>query len=351
MTVKAISGSTYTTGPQIGTGSYGNVYKVSTADGRVFAFKKFHEDDYDELDLGALREISILKILQGNKEGIVSMIDIVISVNSIGIIMPYYPFNLGGVIKEELLTRRQQDHVARQLVKTLAFLKENQIIHRDIKPDNVLLDENYSPILADFSLSKVFGGIGAKGSHTGGVSTVTYRAPEIVDHKPYDYPADMWSLGVLLYEMYTQKLIQIDKDQNIISLLLSKPLYFKDESLNLLIKGLLQTDPEKRLTPSLALMNPVLKTRYQPSILWKVKGECKVSDEIRKWCEIFESKKEVSAWAAQTYYDKAPQCHPSYAVALACKMYEIDLQDYSELPGYSGNERVILRSMNYNLFI
>lgn len=149
----------------------------------------------------------------------------------------------------------------------------------------------------------------------------------------------------------TQKLLQIDEDQDIISLLLSKPVYFKDESLNLLIKGLLQTDPEKRLTPSLALMNPVLKTGYQPSIIWKVKGECKVSDEIRKWCEIFESKKEVSAWAAQTYYDKAPQCHPSYAAALACKMYEIDLQDYSELPGYSGNERVILRSMNYNLFI
>lgn len=351
MSVKAISGSIYTEGPRIGTGVYGDVYKVSSADGRVLAFKKFHEDDYKDLELGALRELSILRILQDNKEGIVSMVDIILSVNSIGVIMPYYPFNLSEVIRDKHLTRRQQDHIAQQLVKTLAFLKENHILHRDIKPENVLLDETYSPILADFSLSKVIGGIGAKGSHTGGVSTLTYRAPEIVDHKPYDYPADMWSLGVLLYEMYKQKLIQNDKDQEIISLLLSKPLYFKDESLNLLIKGLLQKDPEKRLTPSLALMNPVLKTKYQPSRLWKVKGECKVSDEIRKWCEIFESKKEASMWAAQTYYDKTPQCHPSHAVALACKMYEIEYQDYSELPGYVNSERAILRSMNYNLFI
>jgi serine/threonine protein kinase len=65
-TMKTISGSSYTIGTKLGSGTFGIVYKVRRGDGKTFAFKKFPKDS--EIDLGALREISILKMFQGNDQ-------------------------------------------------------------------------------------------------------------------------------------------------------------------------------------------------------------------------------------------------------------------------------------------
>ena len=57
----------------------------------------------------------------------------------------------------------------------------------DLKPDNVLITEDMKPILCDFTLSKLFDGIAGEGTHTGKISTVTYRAPEVVNREPYSF--------------------------------------------------------------------------------------------------------------------------------------------------------------------
>ncbi len=347
--MKTISGESYTVGSKIGSGTFGVVYNVTNKHGKTFALKKFPKET--EIDLGALREISILKMFHGNQEGIMGLIDIIMNKNQVGIIMPCYSLDLYKAIKDKILTKDNRRNITLQLLKSLAFLKRNGILHRDIKPDNILLDKNFIPILADYSLSKVFRGMCKNGSHTGRIATVTYRAPEVVAKKPYGFPADTWSLGVVLYEMYTQKQLPVNKDKAALQFLVQEIPRFKNTPLGNLIKGLLRIKPEKRLTPLQALRGTMFSSDYIPPILWKTKSSCIVYPEIKYWCKILDAEKEVTSWAAQTYYDSVVDCSPCNAVALACKMYETEIQSYEDFEEYPQEEQSILKGMKYNLFI
>ncbi|XP_032958127.1 serine/threonine-protein kinase MARK2-like, partial [Rhinolophus ferrumequinum] len=109
--------------------------------------------------------------------------------------------DLGGYLEthgrmEESAARR----TFRQLVSAVHYCHEKGIIHRDVKPQNVLLDRNMDARLADFSMSTPFNG--SKLSTFCG--TPQYSAPELFQGKEYDGPpVDIWSLGVVLYHMVT----------------------------------------------------------------------------------------------------------------------------------------------------
>ena len=87
-----------------------------------------------------------------------------------------------------------------------------RIIHRDVKPKNILLDENYSVYLCDPGEMKSFGertysttsSKGSKADHTDNKGTDSFMAPEMKDDMDYDYACDVWSLGVTLYLMTTK---------------------------------------------------------------------------------------------------------------------------------------------------
>ena len=77
------------------------------------------------------------------------------------------------------------------------FLHENNLVHRDLKPENLLLDENGEVRLCDFGWC-VKCDDGARSTFCG---TFEYMAPEIINENCYDKSIDVWSLGVLLYEL------------------------------------------------------------------------------------------------------------------------------------------------------
>lgn len=84
-----------------------------------------------------------------------------------------------------------------QTCEALQYLHENNVFHRDIKPENLLLDQNYNLKLCDF-------GWCAENIHLKRKTfcgTYEYMAPEIVTDVAYDYTIDIWSVGVLLYEL------------------------------------------------------------------------------------------------------------------------------------------------------
>lgn len=84
------------------------------------------------------------------------------------------------------------------LVSALYYLHSNRILHRDIKPQNVLLDEDLRGKLCDFGLARNM----TMSTHmlTSIKGTPLYMAPELLEEKPYDHLADIWSLGCIAYE-------------------------------------------------------------------------------------------------------------------------------------------------------
>lgn len=100
------------------------------------------------------------------------------------------------------LSERFAAHIIRQVLTGLVFLEENHIIHRDIKPDNLLLNERGVVKIIDFGTAAV---IQHQNERRSTVGTPWYCAPEVIRCEEYSYPADIWSIGCTLIEMLTGK--------------------------------------------------------------------------------------------------------------------------------------------------
>jgi len=88
------------------------------------------------------------------------------------------------------------------------MIHKNSIIHRDIKPSNILINSKGYVKIGDFGTSKNFHKIENPESiieNTLVLGTEEYMAPEILNHEMYSYKSDIWSLGIVLYELATGK--------------------------------------------------------------------------------------------------------------------------------------------------
>lgn len=93
--------------------------------------------------------------------------------------------------------------VAIDVSKGMNYLHKNKILHRDLKAANLLMDENEVVKVADFGVARVQDQSGVMTAETG---TYRWMAPEVIEHKPYNHKADIFSFGVVLWELLTGKL-------------------------------------------------------------------------------------------------------------------------------------------------
>jgi predicted Ser/Thr protein kinase len=116
--------------------------------------------------------------------------------------------NLRAAMKAGRFTPEQALAVVPPVCEALQYAHEHGIVHRDIKPENLLLDKEGRVKIADFGVAKMLGmeasDAGAAQSQPAG--TPQYMAPEQKDHQHTDHRADIYSLGVVLYEMLTGEL-------------------------------------------------------------------------------------------------------------------------------------------------
>ncbi|CAL9060672.1 unnamed protein product [Musa banksii] len=103
-----------------------------------------------------------------------------------------------GVFKLPALLR-----VAIDVSKGMNYLHQNNIIHRDLKAANLLMDENEVVKVADFGVARVKAESGVMTAETG---TYRWMAPEVIEHKPYDHKADVFSFAIVMWELLTAKL-------------------------------------------------------------------------------------------------------------------------------------------------
>lgn len=105
------------------------------------------------------------------------------------------------------LSDSKYDNTTRQkiligIARGMIYLHKNYIIHRDLKPGNILLDDDFNPHITDFGLSKVHV-TGRSQNQTQALGTSIYMAPEVIEGTGYNWKADVYSYGILMYEVIT----------------------------------------------------------------------------------------------------------------------------------------------------
>ncbi|NP_001121499.1 NUAK family SNF1-like kinase 2 [Xenopus tropicalis] len=183
----------------LGKGTYGRVKRARDSQGREVAIKSIRKDRIkDEQDmLHIRRETEIMSSLC--HPHIISIYEVFENSSKIVIVMEYASQgDLYDYISER---QRLSDHEARrffrQIVSAVQYCHANGIVHRDLKLENILLDENKNVKIADFGLSNIYNSESYLQTYCG---SPLYASPEIVNGRPYVGPeVDSWSLGVLLY--------------------------------------------------------------------------------------------------------------------------------------------------------
>ena len=244
----------YQLGKEIGSGAFGKVLlgkHIPT--GEKVAIKILNKiilsrtpDDYQLVK----QELSILKIVK--HKYIVRLFEILETSRYIFIVMEYCEGGdiMNYIISRGRLSENESLKFFHQLINALFYLHSQNIAHRDIKIDNLLLDSNNNLKLIDFGLSTKYKDNELLNQPCG---TIVYAAPEVLDYKDYHgMLADVWSCGIVLYGMLSGFLPFGDSDDEINKKMvlegkIKMPNFFSEGAKNLL-KHMLEVNPLTRFT-------------------------------------------------------------------------------------------------------
>jgi len=289
---------------KIGEGTYGVVFKAKAkSTGEIVALKRIRLETEDEgIPSTAIREISILKELQD--PNIVRLHDVVHTDKKLTLVFEFCDHDLKKFLDaKEKLDMPTLKSFLYQLLRGIAFCHDRRVLHRDLKPQNLLINKDGELKLADFGLARAFG-IPVR-SYTHEVVTLWYRAPDVLmGSRKYSTPVDIWSVGCIFGEMITGRPLfpgssEQDQLMRIFKLLGTPspeswpgvvelpeykpdfPVYPKQDLANVirdldttgieLLSTMLQYDPAKRITAKAAMSHPffndlpnAIRAKYPP---------------------------------------------------------------------------------------
>lgn len=199
----------------LGRGSYGKVFLVEKKDDkRLFALKVINK--IDVINKNSFENLKNEKlIMERVKHPLVVNLEYCFA--SPSHVFFAMQFKEGGELYRHLrkngtFTEDATRFYAAQILCALCYLHENNIMYRDMKPENVLLDKDGNACLVDFGISKVMNPKACTNSYVG---TPDYVAPEILTQKGHNKAVDVWCFGILLYEMAIGHVPFYNKNQSL----------------------------------------------------------------------------------------------------------------------------------------
>ena len=286
--------SKYIRTTKLGEGTYGVVYRAKDQKGQeIYALKKIRLQAEEEgIPSTAIREISLLKEL--NHINIVKLHEVLHSPKKLTLVFEYVEQDLKKILdtaKGKGLDIKFTKNLLYQLLRGVDHIHKYKVLHRDLKPQNLLINKDNILKIADFGLARGYG-IPVK-NYTHEVVTLWYRPPDVLlGNKTYGTTVDMWSIGCIFAEMASGKPLftgnsEVDQLKKIFEIMGTptdnyasslkelpewgvgdnnfeekKPQNFKELIPNLdnegidLLQKFLQLEPDKRISCEEALKHP-----------------------------------------------------------------------------------------------
>jgi len=223
-TVKAFNPWDYEIVKEIGKGGFGSVYEVR---------EKINNMNFNKIKKYAMKEILLTNeskeaIEEAKKEAeflskfdnnqfIIKYYGSTIYNNKFYILMELFNGkNLRQFLNEkkdnkELIEEGIRIKIIEQICLGIRVIHNKNIVHRDLKPENIFIDVNNKIKIGDFGLSRNFNSYKAYTLTPNGSGTIQYNAPEVLNEGKYNKKSDIYSLGCIIYELFTLNLYFIDK--------------------------------------------------------------------------------------------------------------------------------------------
>lgn len=253
----------YTQAELIGRGAYGKVYKAQHRD-RSVAIKAVPLDE--GIPASVVREVTILQPLR--HENVVRLYDVKLTETHVLIEMELMQCDLGDFICAFQCPVKLRRQIMRQVLQGVAHCHSHWIAHRDIKPQNILINPSDGHVcVADFGMARHQGALMVRQQKNVELVTIWYRPPEVLWRRtPYTCQMDLWSVGCVLAEMMLRRPLYREKTEELMqqritdthkdNMALLKEMFVLESPIELdLLLNLLQEDPERRISASDALLH------------------------------------------------------------------------------------------------
>lgn len=228
--------STFINVTQIGSGGFGEVWICKSANDETSYAKKVLQDDIDEDGIRRFqREVRILDSL--DHPNVINVVSKQLHTKPYYYVMPLYRKSLRDELESLINDENRINKIFTRILNAIEYAHQQGVIHRDLKPENVLLNSDTDLVVTDFGLGRILDAESTRLTQSGyRMGTPLYMAPEqLTNAKEADERADVFSLGRMLYELYTGPLTSSVQDQSLLP-----------QGASLIVSRCTYNDPSKR---------------------------------------------------------------------------------------------------------